>query len=113
MRAKREELWTLLKYSTPDIIIGTETWLQPSIYEREVLPENYRIAARRDRKSSPHGGVAIITKADIDASELEIDTNADFVAAPIPCTSLSGPVIVCAMYRPPDSNTDTKPRGQT
>jgi len=64
LRSKREELWTLLEFSTPDIIIATETWLQPSIYKREVLPENYRFAEMRDRKSSPHGGVAIITKAD-------------------------------------------------
>ena len=107
IRAKREEFWTLLKYSQPDVVICSETWLHPNIYEREVLPENYRFAARRDRKSSPHGGVAIIVREDIDASEIEMDTSAEFVAATIPCKSSKKPIVVCALYRPPDNDLET------
>jgi len=40
------EIWTLLEYSTTDIIIVTEPCLQPSIYEKEVLLENYRFDTR-------------------------------------------------------------------
>jgi len=41
MRDKREELWTLLEYSTPDLVIESKTWLLPLIYEREVQLENF------------------------------------------------------------------------
>ena len=63
LKSKREEFWSLLEQSEPDIVLGSETWLKPSIAESEVLPPTYKFAARRDRLGSPHGGVAIITKA--------------------------------------------------
>jgi exonuclease III len=53
----------MLEQTEPDIIIASETWLHQGILEREVLPENYRFVARRDRSKSAHGGVAVITKS--------------------------------------------------
>jgi hypothetical protein len=29
MKAKREEFWSMLEYTDPDIIIASETWLKP------------------------------------------------------------------------------------
>ena len=43
MRAKKTAFWLLLTESSPDIIIGSETWLYPSIFEREVLPHGYNL----------------------------------------------------------------------
>ena len=62
IRAKKTPFWLLLTECNPDIIIGSETWLSPGIYEREILPCGYHIVARKDRKGSPHGGVLIATK---------------------------------------------------
>jgi hypothetical protein len=36
------------------------------VLEREVLPENYRFVARRDRLKSAHGGVAVNAKSDLE-----------------------------------------------
>ena len=52
------------------------------------------------------GGVAIITRADIDASEIHIDTNTEMVAASFNTTSTKKPIIVCSLYRPTDNNKD-------
>ena len=105
LKSKREEFWSLLEQSEPDIVLGSETWLKPSIAESEVLPPTYKFAARRDRLGSPHGGVAIITKAIINASEIALDGDTEIVAASIP-TNQSKPVIVCSIYGPPDNNLE-------
>ena len=91
----------MLEYTEPDIIITSETWLHPGIAEKEVLPDNYRFVARKDRKSDPHGGVAIIAKSDIEGVELDLDTNTEFVAASFSCKDLKKPLIVGSLYRPP------------
>jgi hypothetical protein len=49
-----------------DVVIASETWLHQGILEREVLPENYRFVARRDRLKSAHRGVAVIAKSDLE-----------------------------------------------
>ncbi|KAK3108364.1 hypothetical protein FSP39_006467 [Pinctada imbricata] len=106
MRSKREAFWSMLENSDPDIILASETWLNPSIHEREVLPDKYVFAARRERPNGSHGGVAIITKASFDASEIALDTSTEMVAASIPTTSSSKPVIVCSVFRPPSSDEE-------
>ena len=106
MRPKREAFWSLLESSDPDIVLASETWLSPGVHEGEVLPPNYSFAARKDRQKSAHGGVAIITKSSIDASEIPLDTDSEIVAASIPTTYTSKPIIVCSLYRPTDNNID-------
>ena len=105
IRSKKEEFWSMLEYSDPDIILASETWLNPNIKEREILPPSYTFAARRDRPNSSHGGVAIITKSNIGASEIPLQSNTEIVAASIP-SSASKPIIVCSVYRPTDNNVD-------
>ena len=39
----------------PDIIVGTETWLNSSVYSSEFLPSTYQIF-RRDRSTDTTGG---------------------------------------------------------
>ena len=58
----------------PNIILTSETWLYPDITDKEILPDNYRYAAWKDRKSDTHRGVAIIAKAEFDAVEIELPT---------------------------------------
>lgn len=106
IRPKREAFWSMLENTDPDIILASETWLNSTIYEREVLPENYVFAARKDRPYSSHGGVAIITKANIDASEIVLDTPTEMVAASIPSKDNSKPIIVCSIYRPTNNDVD-------
>ena len=94
----------MLEYTDPDIILASETWLYTGITEREILPDNYRFVARKDRKSDPHGGVAIIAKAEFDAVEIELTTKTEFVAASFVCKNLKQPLTVGSVYRPTDNN---------
>ena len=75
-----------------------------TIAEREVLPENYRFVARRDRSNSTYEGVAIIAKHDLDATEIDLKTSSELVAASFSCKDLKKPVNVCSLYRPTDNN---------
>ena len=102
----REAFWSLLESSDPDIVLASETWLSPGVHEGEVLPPKYSFAARKDRQKSAHGGVAIITKSSLDASEIPLDTDSEIVAASIPTTYTAKPIIVCSLYRPTDNNID-------
>ena len=53
IKSKRESLWNMLTYTEPDILLASETWLHPGISEKEVLPDNYRFVARKDRHKDP------------------------------------------------------------
>ena len=70
----------MLEYTEPDIILASETWLQPGITERETLPPD----ARKDRLKDAHGGVAIIARSDMDGVEIDVQTPTEFVAASFP-----------------------------
>ena len=106
MHPKREAFWSLLESSDPDIVLASETWLSPGVHETDVLPPNYSFAVRKDRQKSAHGGVAIITKSSIDASEIPLDTDSEIVATSIPSTYTAKPIIVCSLHRPTDNNID-------
>ena len=73
---------------------------------REVLPEIYRSVARKDRPNSSHEGVAMIAKHDLEASEIDVQTTTELVAASFTCKNLKKPVIVCSFYRPTDNKSE-------
>jgi exonuclease III len=104
IKSKKENFWNMLEQTEPDIIIASETWLHQGILEREILPENYRFVARRDRLKSAHGGVAVIAKSDLDGVEVDTPSDTEFVAASFTCKYLKKPLIVGSLYRPPENN---------
>lgn len=77
---KKLELQEIIDSAKPDIIIGTETWLDKSIATSEILPTNLYNVYRNDRlsnnKDKSHGGVLLtITK--------EFKSNSEIVWAEI------------------------------
>ena len=47
----------------PDIIIGTETWLEDTISSNEIFPNDPGFDVhRRDNVGNPHGGVLLAAK---------------------------------------------------
>jgi hypothetical protein len=51
----------------PDVIIGTEYWLDPSIKDGDIFPEEFKgNVYRKDRKSDHHGGVFVAIKNTFD-----------------------------------------------
>ena len=105
IKAKKTPFWLLLSESDPDIIIGSETWLRPGIFEREVIPSGYHIVARRDRLDSAHGGVIIIAKESIPATEIAHNTSTELVSASFEIPG-NGTLVISAIYRPPSSNLE-------
>jgi exonuclease III len=101
---KKESFWNMLEQTEPDIIIASETWLHQGILEREVLPENYRFVARRDRLKSAHRGVAVIAKSGLEGVEVGTPSDTEFVAESFTCKYLKKPLIVGSLYRPPGNN---------
>ena len=103
LRAKRTSFWLLLEETNPDIIIGSETWLYPGIFEREVLPAIYHTVARRDRVQDRHGGVIIAAKDSITGTVIDLHTETEFAAASFECHGKT-PLIIGSLYRPPSSD---------
>jgi hypothetical protein len=63
LRKKGKLLETIIESTDPDIIIGTETWLDPTFRSSEIFPDYYLYdIERRDRPKDPHGGVLIAAK---------------------------------------------------
>jgi hypothetical protein len=69
----------------PDIVIGTETWLDPTIKDHEIFPEGYKLY-RKDRMHQAGGGVLIAIKNTYISSlveELSPNDNAEMIWAKI------------------------------
>ena len=73
IKNKVAEFHALIEEHQPDIIAGTETWLNSDIGNSEIMPQGY-ISIRRDRRGDSHGGVMLAYKKDLTVtrrSELE------------------------------------------
>jgi hypothetical protein len=87
--------------------IASETWLQAEIKESEVLPDSYHFVARKDRPGSAHGGTAIIARSNINAVEIDTNTNTEFVAAAFSCKNLKKKtLIIGSLYRTTNNNSE-------
>jgi hypothetical protein len=101
IKNKKEEFWALIDQLDPDIVIGTETWLSPTINDTEVAPKGYK-AYRKDRQEDPHGGVIIFTKTNIVCEEIQVDDQETIFIKMRQQDDT--PLIVGAIYRPPSSS---------
>lgn len=70
VRNKKVELLDLLTSSETDIIIGTETWLNNTIYSSEIIPTGQYDEYRNDRDKSRGGGVLIAVRKTLISSEI-------------------------------------------
>ena len=100
--SKKADLICLVEITNPDIIIASETWLKPSINSSEFLPPNYT-AYRKDREDG-YGGVLLAHKITLTSHQLHIDSPCEIVACKF--EQMINPLIVCSVYRPPNSNIE-------
>ena len=56
----RDEFYTLLDQTNPDIVIGSETWLNSDINNAEIVPDDMGFEIFRQDKSSRGGGILIL-----------------------------------------------------
>ena len=82
----------------------TETWLDSSVSNHELLPSGYLIS-RRDRENKRGGGVVLAVKDTIKSNQFKFtSTSLEIVGTVI--NSLSNKVLVCVCYRPPNAGPE-------
>ena len=81
----------------PDIIIGSETWLDHSITNSSVLPEGYKTQVIRKDRNRHGGGVLIAVKDEIKLNQIKTDANCEAVWGEIQTDN--GKVIVGAFLQ--------------
>ncbi|XP_071177850.1 uncharacterized protein [Mytilus edulis] len=73
IKNKQHLVNNIIDSTKPDIIFGTETWLNPKIKDVEIFPDNYKLY-RNDRKKTETdkegGGVLIAIKKELISSEV-------------------------------------------
>ena len=90
--------------ANPDILVGTETWLKPSIYSSKFMPPGYEPPFRKDRPDG-YGRVLVAVKTGLKAEEIPINTDCEMVCVKIK-TAVHHPLIVIGAYRPTNSNSE-------
>ena len=86
----------------PNIIAGCESWLASSVASAEIFPSEYTIY-RRDR-SDGYGGVFLACQNTLISEMLILDVSVEVVACCIKQKESSQPLIICALYRPPNND---------
>jgi hypothetical protein len=106
LRRRKDIFQTSIVQIRPDVIIGTESWLDPSIKDGDIFPEEFKgNVYRKDRKSHHHGGVFVAIKNTFDSEEAEeLKSTAEIIWAKL--TLLSGSKLyIGSMYHPHTANT--------
>ena len=99
--SERCELACVIDTVKPDIIIGCETWLRPTINNSEFLTADYTVY-RKDRPDG-YGGVLLAVHSSLNSHAVEVSTDAELVAAKILAGKQS--LVVCSFYRPPNNDS--------
>jgi len=91
----------LLEEHNADIVILSETWLSPDVYNNEFFPNKFHVF-RKDRADG-YGRILLACRDSITCQELTFDTNSEAVVCQA-TLSRHQSVIICSFYRPPNNN---------
>lgn len=87
-----------------DVIAVTETWLNASISDSEILNQNYQIY-RRDGCEKTGGGVLLIIRSNIISSKRQdLETNMEMICVDLSMIHTSK-LLLSIVYRPPNSES--------
>jgi hypothetical protein len=79
IRNKQHQIENMIDSLKPDVIIATETWLDPTITNSQVLPQNFNVFIK-ERKDKTGDGVLIAIHERYLSSEIpELDVSAEIV----------------------------------
>lgn len=102
---KVDEFTALLESVKADIVFGTESWLNPTIADSEVFPNEF-IVYRKDRPSLG-GGVFLLVHSSLKLSRLDIDhDDVESIWCSVTLSDNSS-YAVGTFYRPPNSDLKT------
>ena len=101
LKNKKEELNTLIETAKPDVIIGTETWLNSTIYSSEFFPSYFDVI-RKDRLDG-YGGVLMAIRKDLEHYPILKPEHVEQVFPKIHFGQ-NNDLLIGAFYRPPNSD---------
>ena len=101
---KKEDFANLINATDPDVIIGSETWLNKDIMNGEIFQNETYEVSRKDRNDG-HGGVLIAIKRSLNSQSIEVKTESEQVWVKI-TRQRKCPIIIGSLYRPPKSGLD-------
>ncbi|KAL8609469.1 hypothetical protein ACOMHN_037991 [Nucella lapillus] len=106
--SKTASFKNLLEGLKPDVVVGTETWLDPSIYDGEFITDGYNVM-RKDRTHKRGGGVLIAVRDNLQAIVVDnLDVDCEILWVKIfPKTKGQRSTHICAYYRPNVSDVDS------
>ena len=111
IKRKSALLDAFVALENPDVIIGTESWIDDSIKSSEVFPANFTVY-RRDRNING-GGVFIAVKdgiSSIERGDLQVD-GCEILWCQLSFKNKNDSIFVGAYYRTPDSYKPETLRG--
>ena len=101
---KDPEFDCLLESEKPDIVIGTESWLTPDIFNNDIFPPGY-IPYRADRSATTRGdGVFVLVRNNIvctNQPQFRIECELIWVKLEVTCAH---PLFIGAYYRPKEDD---------
>ena len=103
---KRSEFQSVLDLEKPDLVIGTESWLNTDHLDSEIFPRSLGYTSfRRDRASGTKGGgVFILVEDTLVASwQKTLETHCEVIWVTIEAAQ-SKPVYLTAYYRPHEND---------
>ena len=99
---KQVEIEDLLSSHKLDVLLGTESHLDDSVFDSEVLPSTYSVY-RKDRNKHG-GGVFIAIRENLPSYQIQMDTSLEIIWVRLHIDS-NNDVILGSFYRPPSSPT--------
>ena len=102
IKTKQDQLRNLIDSTKPDIIIGTETWIDDSITDNQIFPPGYQLF-RKDRNLHG-GGVLVAVNSDYLCSPLtELQTDCEIVWCKLELAGQKA-MYIASYYNPKTSN---------
>ena len=99
---KKSVLDNLIYQFKPDIIVGTESWLKPTISTNEFFSSSFEVF-RRDRPDG-YGGVFLACSKDFCWQSIPVKSSCDAKVVACKLELKNSLLIVIGVYRPPNSN---------
>ena len=97
VKQKAADVKVLIELHKPDLICGTETWLNEEISSSEIFPDSY-VIFRNDRTDKGGGGVLHAIKKNLVSSQIQDPANCELVWSEIQVRGRK-PLIIGTFYR--------------
>ena len=105
IRNKKHNIEVLIESTSPDIKIGTETWLHSDIQSSEFMNPSLGFNVyRNDRKSDAHGCVLIAVKQNLEFTNIIQSKSVELISGTLELPN--GKKMVIAAYSRPPNRTD-------